>query len=215
MEAQRSLVGVGVGLTVSAAVGGASLIAQGPLPADVWVTRLLQTLFGDHVGWARYLTASAHVPGLWPTLFVATSLAAVRGGRRAALLPSLALIVVLLVDRGLRALVFAPRPDAALVEVASVSAGSGLPSTFALVYGALFGGVLFARARTGGRRRAWDAPAFAIAVGAILSGGAARIALGGHWASQIVASLALASAIVLALRVAIDAARRRGVERSG
>lgn len=197
------------GVTASIVLGGACLMVQGPLPGDVGSTRLLQALFGDDPGWARLLTESARAPGLWPTLLVAVGLASVRGGRWAALVPPLALIIVQLVDRGLRALVFAPRPDASLVDVAYAGAGSGLPSTFALVYGALFGAVLFARPRPGVRVRAWDALALALSAGLIVAGSGARVVLGGHWASQILASLALAFTIVLALLVAIDAARTR------
>ena len=200
----------GVGWLVSLALGGACLLAQGPLPGDVGATRLLQALFGDDPGWARFLTKSARAPGLWATLLLAIGLAGIRGGRRAALVPPLALIVALLLDVALRALIFAPRPDASLVKVASASAGSGLPSTFALVYGALFGAVLFVRARTGGRAPTRERLVGGLAAGMIVAGGGARIVLGGHWASQVLASLALACAAVLALRVALQAAMEAG-----
>ncbi len=211
MSRRRSWLGVGLALSV--ALGSACLLAQGPLPGDVGVTRLLQAVFGEAPGWARVLTLSAHAPALWATLLFAIGLAFVRGGRRAALLPPLALIVVQLLDGALRALIFAPRPDAWLVKVASASAGSGLPSTFALVYGALFGSVLFARVRPGGRAPMRDRLVGALAAGMIVLGGGARVVLGGHWASQVLTSFALALSAVLALEAALEAVALRRRER--
>lgn len=207
MRARTSSIEAGLALGVI--MGGACLIAQGPLPGDVAATRLLQAAFGDDPVWARLLTRSAHAPWLWPTLLVAVGLAFLRGGRWTALVPPFGWIIVLVVDRGLRALVFAPRPAASLVEVASVGEGSGLPSTFALVYGVTFGAVLLARARREERSRMEGTLAVVVAAAVLMAGCAGRIVLGGHWPSQVLASLALAFTIVLSLQVAIDAARTR------
>lgn len=200
---------VGFGLAASVVLGGACLIAQGPLPGDVAVTRLLQEVSGGAAGWARLLTASARTPALWLTLLVATGLAFVRGGVRAAVVPSLSLPIALIADRALRALVFAPRPDAALVRVDAAGAGSGLPSTFALVYGALFGAVVLARLRVDTLPRAWATLAPSASAGLIAAGCGARVVLGGHWTSQVLASLVLAFTIVLLVQNAIDALRPR------
>ncbi len=202
--------GVALALGLALALGSACLLAQGPLPGDVAATRALQSLFGDAPDWAGRLTASARVPGLWATLLLATALAAVRGGPSAMLAPPLALVLAQLADRGLRALVFAPRPDALLVQVAAPGAGSGLPSTFALVFGALFGAVLFTSARSADERRSGSTAAAAAAAALILAGCSARVVLGGHWTSQVLASLALAFAIALLVHAAIEGVRARG-----
>jgi len=186
-------------------VGAACLAAQGPLPGDVAATRALQSVLGESPAWAQWVTPSAKAPGVWATLCVAVALAYARGGAPAAAAPPVALLAAHGLDTLLRALVFAPKPDPELVAVAVRSAASGLPSTFGLVYGGLFGAVLLAPA-------ARDAPATAAAAlaAALLAVGAcARLVLGGHWASQMLASLLLAFALVLPLRAAVRALRRR------
>lgn len=200
---------IAAALFVSVAVGSVGLVAQGPLPGDVAATRGLQALFGGSPGWARLLTESARAPGLWATLLLAIGLAAARGGRPAMLAPPLALALAQLADRGLRAFVFAPRPDPALVQVASPGAGSGLPSTFALVYGALFGAVLFVRVVATDGAPTRSVAVASIASGLITAGCTARIVLGGHWTSQVVASLSLAFAIALLVEVVLEDRRGR------
>ncbi|MDP1665355.1 MAG: phosphatase PAP2 family protein [Methylobacter sp.] len=177
------------------------LIAQGPLPGDVQVTRTLQSIFGNAPPWAQLLTNTAKIPVLWGTLVAAILLAFVHGGWRSAIIPAPALILAQMLDALLRGLLIAPRPTADLVAVATPSMSSGLPSTFGLVYGALFG---VAVCLTPNRNiRAVTASAFALFL--IFAGGSARIVLGGHWASQIVAStfigLSLAAIIQLIIKM--------------
>jgi membrane-associated phospholipid phosphatase len=93
---------------------------------------------------------------------------------------------------------FVPRPFEPLVAVAAPSSSSGLPSTFGLVYGAVFGVALLAGAGAGASG-AWAAlPARFLAAAAITAGSAARVVLGGHWPSQMLASLALGGLLALA-----------------
>ncbi len=185
------------------ALGMGCLLFQGPLPGDVAITHALQGALGTAPNWAAFVTSTAKSPMVWGTLLLATALAALCGGWRGAAVPALAFAGVKLLDALLRALVFAPKPSPELVSVVSPSASSGFPSTFGLVYGALFGAVLF----TTGERR--DVRIFAIATGVALlvAGATARIVLGGHWTSQMLASLFLAFSLVLALRQALGRAR--------
>lgn len=166
-------------------VGAASWTAQGPLPGDVAITRTLQTLLGDAPPWAFALTQSALVPLAGVSVGVAALLGwwlrGAVGGAAAVLAYGLALVA----DKALRAGLFVARPAEPLVAVAAPSSSSGLPSTFGLVYGAVFGVALLTAANTA--RQQW--PARAIAAGAILVGSAARVVLGGHWASQMAASV--------------------------
>jgi hypothetical protein len=182
-------------LVAGLALGVACLIAQGPLPGDVSLTRGLQSVFGETPAWANLLTASAKPPGVWLTLAVATGLAYARGPLRSVAAPALALLGAYVLDALLRSLIFAPKPAAELVAVAAPSSSSGLPSTFSLVYGALFGAVLFAPGR-GGALSAAAAVASALLLAA---GSCARLVLGGHWTSQLLASLLLAFALASAL----------------
>ena len=197
-----------IGLVASIVLGIACVAAQGPLPGDVFVTRALQSLLGTAPSWASFLTGTAKPPLVWVTLAVGVGLAFLRGGVRSVAVPPVAFAVVYGLDLLLRALIFAPRPTADLVAVAAASPGSGLPSTFALVYGALFGAVLFGR---GGAHVAARLAGLA-SVLLIVAGSCARIVLAGHWPSQLLASLLLALAVAGLVRDALD--RLRGVLRS-
>jgi hypothetical protein len=180
-------------------LGAVQAWVAGPLPGDVALTRALQSAFGADAAWAAWLTGAAKAPLLWATLLLAAGLAWWLGRGRALLVPPLALALVHALDLGLRAILFVPRPSPEVVAVAAASASSGLPSTFALTFGALFGGLL---AGLAGRSRAGLALA-ALALVAMLVGAAARVVPGGHWPSQVLASLALGAAVALALHGAL------------
>lgn len=187
-------------ITIGGLLGSACLIVQGPLPGDVLVTRALQSIFGTP-SWARFLSDTAKLPILSGTLIVAILLAFVHGGWRYTATPVLALILAEISDALLRALVFAPRPSADLVAVASPSASSGFPSTFGLVYGALFGAAVCMRSN----RNIATAIASTIALFLIVAGVIARVVLGGHWFSQIMASTFIGLALAAAVQVIMDA----------
>jgi len=197
-------------LAVGLALAGACIAAQGPLPGDVALTRALQALFGEAPPWAAPITRSAKAPGVWLTLAVAVALAGARGGARGAALPPLALLAAWAVDTLLRALVFAPKPSPEIVAVAAASSASGLPSTFALVYGGLFGAVI----ATPPTRGAVATATAALAASFVAMGCAARLVLGGHWTSQMLASLAFAWAFVAALGLAMTRLRAVSGSRS-
>jgi membrane-associated phospholipid phosphatase len=164
------------------AIGGASAVVQGPLPGDVELTRGLQALLGAGPDWAMWLTETAKAPLLWGTLALAAVLAWRGAAWRGALAVPLAYAGAFAADKALRAVLFVPRPDPDLVAVAAPSGSSGMPSTFGLVYGALFGVALLARG---------DMPGRLIAGALLIAGIIARIVPGGHWPSQMLASTAL------------------------
>jgi membrane-associated phospholipid phosphatase len=172
-------------LACGLALGLACLLAQGPLPGDVALTRALQSALGSAPAWASLLTDTAKPPLIWATLAFATALAWLRGGLRRALAPPLALLGAAALDALLRALIFAPRPTPELVAVAAPSSSSALPSTFALVYGAMFGAVVLG----GAARRREDVFAAGLSAVLVVTGSCARVVLGGHWPSQVLASL--------------------------
>jgi len=177
-------------------VGVAGLIAQGPLPGDVPLTRALQESLGPAPEWAILLTRTGKSPAVWLTLFLGTALAYARAGWLSTGVPALALVSVYAIDAAARAVVFAPKPTAEVVAVAAASSASGLPSTFALVYGAVFGAAIFAPATTDGVARL----SMAMSLMLVVAGSSARITLGGHWASQILASLLIAFFVVIVLQ---------------
>ncbi|WP_172439046.1 phosphatase PAP2 family protein [Porphyrobacter sp. TH134] len=130
---------------------------------------------------------------------VGAGLAWLAAGWRSALAVPLAFGLAWLIDKGLRPVIFAPRPSADLVAVASASSSSGLPSTFGLVYGSIFGVVVFVAA-TG--RSAIVLRALALAL--TFAGAAARVVLGGHWTSQMIASVLLGLLVAIAASAVVD-----------
>lgn len=175
-------------LMAACVLGGAGIVAQGPLPGDVALTTTLQQLFGSRPAWALWLTNSAKLPGVLIVIAFACACAWARHGRSAVWLPVLCYVGALGASFGLRALIFVPRPDDTLVQVASASIDSGLPSTFALVYAGVFGVALVDSAP----RTANGLVLGCFAAGLIATGCGARIVLGGHWPSQVAASALLA-----------------------
>ncbi|ESZ86443.1 MAG: hypothetical protein Q27BB25_14245 [Blastomonas sp. CACIA14H2] len=187
------------------ALGVACFSAQGPLPGDVDVTVALQSAFGPAPAWAEWLTETAKPPLVVVTLIAGAGLAWVGAGWRSALAVAVAFGLSWLIDKALRALIFVPRPSADVVEVASTSASSGLPSTSGLVFGSIFGVVLMARPKSRN-----PAPLQIIAVVLITLGAAARVVLGGHWPSQMLASILLGLATAAAAQTAINQIRPGG-----
>ncbi|MDM7957889.1 phosphatase PAP2 family protein [Blastomonas sp.] len=181
-------------------LGGANWVLQGPLPLDFEITRLLQTVVDARSVWIDGLSQTAG----WPLIVVSTLVAGLFAASLARLPGAAALIggVILAMasERLLRLAIDVPRPSAELVEVAKASASSGLPSTFAIFYGAACGGlILLARRKRGREAMSVQVVAWAL----LVIGCAGRVAAGAHWTSQVVASAALgALAAILAARLA-------------
>jgi hypothetical protein len=156
---------------------------------------------GEAPAWASFLTNTAKSPVVWITLCVAVGLMYARDKWWGAIIPPLALLIAYLVDALLRALIFAPKPSPELVSVATASTASGFPSTFALVYGGLFGSVIFSQ----GKRSVISVSAVILSTVFIIVGSCARVVLGGHWTSQLVASFLLMFSFVIVLNLARQA----------
>jgi drug/metabolite transporter (DMT)-like permease len=119
--------------------------------------------------------------------FAALLAHAVRGWR-AALAAGAAFAFAQGLDKLLRLLVFTPRPSADLVAVASPASSSGLPSTFGLVVGALFGLTFIAAL---GQRSPAARAVLVFSTAMLLAAFLGRVVLGGHWPSQMILSLGL------------------------
>jgi len=185
------------------------VLFQGPLPGDVALTRALQETFGANAEWAAAVTRSAKHPLVWLTLATAVALGAVLRRDRLLLTPVIAWIFVKIIDLTVRAMVHAPKPEPGLVEVASASTSSGVPSSFALTYAAIFGGLVLIAARSrdvaGRTTRRGIA---AIALTALAVGTLARVVPGGHWMSQMLASLAVGLGVAWLVMLILSRGRR-------
>lgn len=189
---------------VALAVGGACLAIDGPLPGDVAITRQLQSAFGARPVWAEWLTDTAKPPYVMLTIFAGSGVAWLAARWRGALAVPIAFGLSWVMDKVLRAMIFDARPSADLVAVASASTSSGLPSTFGLTFGSIFGVALFVTAM-GMQAMA----ARLMALGLIGAGVVARIVLGGHWTSQMLASTVLGIVAALIAKQASDLALAR------
>lgn len=195
-------------LVVAAALGGAAWLLQGPVPPDVRVTRFLQGVLPTPFDWPGRLSALGKMPWVLATIGAGAGLAALVGGVRGALAVPLAYGLARLADLALRAVLFVPRPNPELIAAAGASASSGLPSTFGLTFGALFSVAFWVRGPPGRAEAVRLIVAFLLLLGAL-----ARILPGGHWPSQMIASLVLGAVLAgLAVRIAL---RRPAVEGSG
>ncbi|QDT15364.1 hypothetical protein [Alienimonas californiensis] len=181
-------------LVAAAVVGATSWNAQGPLPGDVALTKGLQSLFGADPGWAAWLTSTAKPPLVWLTVLVGAALAWAKAGWRGAVAVPAVFLMTLLIDMGLRAAIYVPKPIVEFVPIASPSDSSGLPSTFGLVFGAAFGAALLFP-RTMPKPQA--VTAVVVAALLLIAGACCRIVLGGHWFSQMAASLLAAFGVTL------------------
>lgn len=176
-------------------LGGWSFAAQGPLPLDLAITRHLQALIPARSIWIEWLSSTAGWPLIVVSALVVAVFAASLAGLRGAAGALIGIGLAVAAERGLRMLIFVPRPDPALVDVAKASASSGLPSTFAIFYGAAAAALVLTSA---GKRGPEAQIVRWTAVVLLMAGCVGRVAAGGHWTSQVVASAALGALASLA-----------------
>jgi membrane-associated phospholipid phosphatase len=152
-------------------------------PGDLALTLLVQSLTGESVGWAQAVTKSVSVPYIFALLALTSALAWRLAGWRAALLALVSFGGMWLAEPWLKSLAARPRPSPTLVRVVGSTSGFSFPSGFALFYFSTVGylAMLAFRRLAGKRRWAWLAACGAV----LLVGGAARVALGAHWPSDI------------------------------
>ncbi|MGG7054452.1 hypothetical protein [Nitrosomonas sp. ANs5] len=181
-------------IALSTILATSCILIQGPLPGDILLTQELQSLFGSEPAWAHIMTSTAKQPLVWLTLILGGLLAYTRAGWHGTGTVAITFFAAKIVDMALRALIYVPRPLPEFVQVASVSTSSGLPSTFALVYGAIFTPVLMVKTPSTG----WvQSAAATAAILLLIAGTLARVVLGGHWMSQMMTSLLLTCSIGL------------------
>ncbi|MEU1889276.1 phosphatase PAP2 family protein [Micromonospora sp. WMMD987] len=170
---------------------------------DAAVTAALHRFAADHPGWVRVMTAWTHLfsPGpLRVAALVVVVWAWRRGSRRLALWVVTTMAVGGALGALLKLLVGRDRPE--LLDPVARAAGFSFPSGHAL-NAILAAGVLllvflpFARGRPGVRPLLW-----AVAVLLVGVTGLSRVALGVHWASDVLGGWLLGAAVVAATAAA-------------
>lgn len=153
------------------------------LPGDVALTKFVQSLSGENVGWAQTVTNTVRPPSVYVLVALSVALSWWLAGWRAALLALISFGGLWLAEPWLKSLVARPRPSPTLVRVVGSSSGNSFPSGFALIYFSTIGWltVLAYQHLRGNSRWTWVLLCGVI----LLIGGCARVALGAHWPSDI------------------------------
>jgi undecaprenyl-diphosphatase len=136
--------------------------------------------------WAQAVTTSARAPWNLAVLALTVAVSWWLAGWRAALLAVISFAGVWLLGPLLNTLIARPRPSPLLVRVVGSTAGYSFPSIFALTYGATIG---YLAVLAWQRRQMF---LVLVCVLVLVVGGVSRVALGGHWPSDVLISYLIA-----------------------
>jgi membrane-associated phospholipid phosphatase len=166
-------------------------------PGDPQIARGIQHFAPMPIPLAQAITGSALMPWCFVLLAATIVFAWTMCGWRAAVVPVAIFFGLWFLGIWLSPLVAQPRPTAELINVVGHPAGYAFPSIFGLIYGATFGyaGVL-ALARLRGAARIVVS---VIALFFLLTGIDARVVLGAHWPSDLLASYVFALTLIVAV----------------
>jgi undecaprenyl-diphosphatase len=155
-------------------------------PGDVALTRLVQSLTPASTGWAQWISSTGKSPWCFILLAMTAVLSLRIAGILGALLALASFTGMELLGQYLGPLVARSRPAPDLVRVAQQLSGYSFPSIHALVYASTFGflAILFTVKTSGPLRFIM----VIISGAALLTGFAARLALGAHWPSDLLLS---------------------------
>lgn len=199
-------------LLILAAVATALLVGArfAPyFPGDLEATRFIQRVAppGD---WARALTRAAYAPWIYGVLAVSAIAAFRVAGWRGAAAMALTFFAFMHIEHPIKDAIARPRPSPQLLAEAgpavamamgapapAAQPGFGMPSGWALLFGATVGvlGVLAWRHTRGIVRAAYLIGCSIV----LLAGFAARVSLGAHWPSDVLAGYLLSVTTGLAV----------------
>lgn len=163
-----------------------AVISSDRLPGDVSVARFLQSVAPGDNSWAEAITTSAKIPWNFLLLAITVLLSWLIAGWRAAVFAAVCFAGLLLIGPWLQGVIARPRPSPSLVRVVGSSSDYSFPSIFALTCAATVGylATLSWRALAGLGR--WVVVLACVLL--LFVGGSARVVLGAHWPSDVLAS---------------------------
>ncbi len=181
-------------------------------PGDLEVTRAIQPAF-PAADWARAVTRAAYVPWVYGVLAV-SALAAMRvAGWRAAVAMIVTFFAFMHLEHPIKDLIARPRPSPQLVQMATTQSGYSMPSGWALLFGST-AGLLLALAWTNTRGVARTAYVAGCAF-VLIAGLIARVSLGAHWPSDVLAGYLLAITVGLGVYEVLASIKGKGQRAQG
>jgi membrane-associated phospholipid phosphatase len=177
---------VWVGLFMIAALATLATKYYPFFPGDVAVERWVQSLLPQNLHWAQSVSRTAEFPWILLILAFVFAVSWALAGWRAALGSVLSLGGMLALGYWLSPVIARPRPSPDLVHAFQPLSGYSFPSQFALRYAATFGflAVLAATKSSGGVRTTLLTVCSVI----LILGWIVRVALAGHWPSDVIIS---------------------------
>jgi membrane-associated phospholipid phosphatase len=167
------------------------------VPGDPQIARAIQHFAPMPIPLAQAITASALMPWCFVLLAATIIFAWTMCGCARPWLPLRFFFGLWFLGIWLSPMIAQPRPTAELINVVGHPEGYAFPSIFGLIYGATFGYVgVLALARSRGAARM---VVCVIALFFILAGIDARVVLGAHWPSDLLASYLFALTLIAAL----------------
>jgi undecaprenyl-diphosphatase len=166
-------------------------------PGDPQLARATQTYTPVPIAFAQAITASAEKPWCFILLAITIAVAWTMSGWRAAAIAVAIFFGLWVLGLWLSPMVAQPRPTPDLINVVGHPKGYSFPSIFGLIYGATFGYIMgLALARLRGVARTVTC---AVALFFLIAGIDARVVLGAHWPSDLLASYLFAMTLIVAL----------------
>jgi membrane-associated phospholipid phosphatase len=155
-------------------------------PGDVAMERWAQSLFPKDLHWAERVSRTGEFPWIFLILAFVFAVSWTIGGWRAALLSVFSLGGMFALGYWLSPVIARPRPSPELVQVFRPLRGYSFPSQFGLRYAATFGflAVLAAMRSSGGVRATF----LIVCSVFLILGWVVRVALAGHWPSDVIIS---------------------------